>query len=133
MATTLYNHASNLENANGSSGTFQVPGSNRVRDRLHEGLDFIPMGAFPVVVNANVTAFAGTTPSVTFIFETTWDGGQTWVQVWTSGPITATGAIAPVTLGANDRPITNNCRLRWVIGGTVGPSATFTASVATVY
>ncbi|SRR6266568_4787704 len=129
---TLYNHASAAETANGSSGTFLHQPAGRSRQRQVEGLEFSTLAALPVVVQGNLSAQAGTNPTLQLVYETSWDGEVTWQQVWISAVLSTIAPIAAVVIGAGDRLLGPKGRLRWLIGGTAGPSVTFTASVNTV-
>ena len=128
--TVLYSHPSGAENANGSSGPFSVPPTYRTRNRLTEALAFIPWAAQPVALDANVTVMAGTTPSVQFVLETSWDGGQSWSTVKDTGAILATGALATAVVGQGIQALGGIMRLRWIL--SVGATITFTASVRTL-
>jgi hypothetical protein len=68
---------------------------------------------------------------VQFIVETSWDSVN-WIPVYTSAVILSTGVQPTITLGGQDKLLGPVLRVRWVISGTVSPSATFTASINTV-
>jgi hypothetical protein len=127
----LYNHASNLESANGASGAVALQ-FGRSRSRLQAAPLYAGLSSLPIRFDANVTALAGTTPGVQFIVETSWDAVN-WYTVYSTAVIQSTGVQPTQILGTADRLLGPVARLRWLISGTVGPSATFTASLNTVY
>ena len=79
-----------------------------------------------VAILVNVTAVAGTTPTMRLSIEDTPDG-TTWFPVTTAAAdITAAGQYRIFITHSVHGPTNPRVRLRWVIGGT-SPSFTFTA------
>lgn len=68
----------------------------------------------------NVTAFAGTSPTLDVVIEDTLDGTN-WNVVGTFAQKVGTGReVVNITT-----PFTDRLRARWTVGGTGGPSFTF--------
>lgn len=68
----------------------------------------------------DITAFAGTTPTLDVVLEDTIDGTN-WYVVGTFAQKVATGReVINITI-----PFTDRLRARWTVGGTAGPSFTF--------
>lgn len=78
-----------------------------------------------VVIEVNVTAVSGTTPTLDVDLEDTFDG-TTWNKVSdiNAADITATG-VTVKRINLRDTPCTNRLRIKYTIGGTT-PSFTFT-------
>jgi hypothetical protein len=87
-----------------------------------------PMPGMPplLVVQCEVTAVAGTTPSVTVTIEDSVDGGVNWNAVIALPAQTAAGRqVARLGLAAANWPFNpRRVRVRWTITGTT-PSLTF--------
>lgn len=88
-----------------------------------------------IALDLNVSAFTGgTAPTITFFVDRLGADGITWTQVWTSGAISSTGAIA-VDLGRFGMTyaagtvtgqhviFSTSARLRWAWGGSANPTA----------
>lgn len=87
-------------------------------------------GAGTIDLGYNVSAFAGTTPSITFGVDMMGPDGV-WYNVYTSSAITVAGN-ALVTIGKLAASVTalgTTIRVTWAIGGTATPKASFTAFV----
>jgi len=82
-----------------------------------------------LLVAANVTASAGTTPTLTFALDSLGADGV-WYTLWTSVAVTAVGqTIASLGVSATTNVAFGaTVRLRWTIGGTT-PSFTFSVSI----
>jgi hypothetical protein len=80
-----------------------------------------------MVVEIDVTAVAGTSPTLTVSLEDTFDGAN-WNKVvdLNSAAITATGRTVK-RLDVTGLPFTNTTRLSWTLGGTA-PSFTFSVN-----
>lgn len=68
-----------------------------------------------------VTAFAGTAPTLDVLIEDSLDGGTTWNTVGTFAQVTTGSARQVINITA---PFSDRIRVRWTIGGTT-PSFTF--------
>jgi len=110
-ATTVLTQASAAQTANGMSANLPVAGFREL------------------LVAANVTAVAGTTPTLTFALDSLGADGV-WYTLWTSAAVTAVGqTVAHLGVGAaTNVAFGATVRLRWTIGGTT-PSFTFSASI----
>jgi hypothetical protein len=71
-------------------------------------------------VSLAVTAFAGTSPTLDLVLQTSIDGGTTWLTVKAFSQ--KTGA---ATDGGVFGPLGSQLRWSWTIGGTASPSFTF--------
>jgi len=82
-----------------------------------------------LLVAANVTAVAGTTPTLTLALDSLGADGV-WYTLWTSAAVTAVGqTVAHLGVGAaTNVAFGATVRLRWTMGGTT-PSFTFSASI----
>lgn len=82
-----------------------------------------------LLVAANVTAVAGTTPTLAFALDNLGADGV-WYTLWTSAAVTAVGqTVAHLGVGAaTNVAFGATVRLRWTISGTT-PSFTFSASI----
>ena len=111
VGATLLNQASAAQTASGMSATLAV-GNYR-----------------ELLVAVNVSAVAGTTPTLTLALDSLGADGV-WYTLWTSASITAVGqTIASLGVGAaTNTAFGTSVRLRWTIGGTT-PSFTFSASI----
>lgn len=84
-----------------------------------------------MVIQIDVTAVAGTSPTLTIDLQDTVDGaGYNKVVTLTPSNITATGRVV-YRLDCRANPITNRVRLAWTIGGT-SPSFTFDVKAISV-
>lgn len=92
------------------------------------GLPNLGGPAAVVVIEVNVTAVSGTTPTLQVALEDTFDGTN-WNNVSnvSGSNITTTGRVVK-RLNLQDTPCTENVRLSWTIGGTT-PSFTFSVNV----
>jgi len=111
VGATLLNQASAVQTASGMSATLAVGGDREL------------------LVAVNVSAVAGTTPTLTLAVDTLGADGV-WYTLWTSASITAVGQTL-ASLGveaAINTAFGTSVRLRWTIGGTT-PSFTFSASI----
>ena len=82
-----------------------------------------------IAVDINVSAVSGTTPTLNLFVERLGADGV-WYTLWNPTQITAVGT-ASTSIGpgcAIAAVLTNQVRLRWVLGGTT-PSFTFSASI----
>ena len=83
-----------------------------------------------LALDLNVTALSGTAPEITFYFERKGADGI-WYSIAPPKYMNAIGSysvgIGPACEVAVPLGFTN--RLRWVIGGTGGPTVTFSASI----
>ncbi|NUO97486.1 MAG: hypothetical protein HOW59_06105 [Nonomuraea sp.] len=68
----------------------------------------------------NVTAAAGTTPTLDVVIEDTLDGGTTWNTI---GTFTQATAVARQVINITT-PFSDTLRVRWTVGGAT-PSFTF--------
>jgi len=111
-AGTVLTQASAAQTANGNSATLTVG----------------PFKELQVAVN--ITAVAGTTPTLTLAVDTLGADGVWYTGIYTSASLTAAGqVIASLGIGASTNvSFGATVRLRWVIGGTT-PSFTFSASI----
>ncbi len=107
----LLDQASAAQTANGVSANLSV------------------IGYRELLVAANVTAVAGTTPTLTFALDSLGADGV-WYTLWTSVAVTAVGqTVAHLGVGAaTNVAFGATVRLRWTIGGTT-PSFTFSVSI----
>jgi len=108
---TVLNQASAAQTASGMSAALTVAGYREL------------------LVAANVTAVAGTTPTLTFALDSLGADGV-WYTLWTSAAVTAVGQmVAHLGVGAaTNVAFGATVRLRWTIGGTT-PSFTFSVSI----
>lgn len=81
-----------------------------------------------IIIEINVTARSGTTPTLDVDLEDTFDDAQ-WNKVSdvNASDITATG-VTVKRINLADTPVTNRLRLKYTVGGTT-PSFTFVAKV----
>ncbi len=107
----ILNQASAAQTANGVSGNLSV------------------IGYRELLVAANVTAVAGTTPTLTLALDSLGADGV-WYTLWTSTAVTAVGqTVAHLGVGAaTNVAFGATVRLRWTIGGAT-PSFTFSVSM----
>ncbi len=111
VGATVLNQASATQTTSGMSGTLAV-------------------GAYrELLVAVNVSAVAGTTPTLTLAVDSLGADGV-WYTLWTSAAMTAVGqTIASLGVeAATNMAFGTSVRLRWTIGGTT-PSFTFSASI----
>lgn len=111
MGATVYHKASTAYTASGTSGALTVG----------------PLTT--LAVDVNVSAVAGTSPTLDFYLERQGADGE-WYQVWHPTQVTAAGVVTTsvgpgCTTGA---VVLSTMRLRWVIAGTT-PSFTWSASI----
>lgn len=112
MIATLLNQASAAQTASGVSAALAV----RQTPTL--------------AVDVNVTAVSGTSPTLTVFLERLGADGV-WYPIWSPTVINAAGQTS-TSVGpgcATAAVLTNQVRLRWVIGGSASPSVTFSASI----
>jgi hypothetical protein len=83
-----------------------------------------------LTVDCNITAVSGTLPTVQFFLDR--KGSDTiYYPVWQSVTVISAGQVS-TSIGAGmsiAQGFGNIVRLRWVIGGSGGPSVTFSASI----
>lgn len=111
-ATVLLNQASAIQNANGSSADLNV-------------------AAFATLaVDINITALGGTGPAVQFFIDRK-GADSVYYQIWNSASINAANAVSDsIGPGLNkNQSLGTAIRFRWVITGSGGPTATFSASL----
>lgn len=118
-AATIYTHASALETANGNSGDLSVSSYETV------------------AIDLNVTDKQGSNPTIQLLWDRKGADGV-YYPVWDSTALSVSGASggSPVQKSTSIGP---GCaynqepgalgRLRWVIGGTSTPGATFSISI----
>lgn len=70
----------------------------------------------------NATALTGITPTLDVVIEDTLDGGATWNALATFTQIASVPNRQVVNITS---PFSDTLRVRWTIGGTGSPSATF--------
>lgn len=99
-----------------------LPSAARTADGNTAGSDGYAT-ASSAVVHVNVTAFAGTSPTLAVYLEDSIDG-TVWSEVASVTGINAVGVRSIRSTG----PFTNRLRLRYALGGTA-PSFTFSASL----
>lgn len=111
-AATLLNQASAIQSANGNSADLNV-------SALRE-----------LAVDANVTALTGTNPTVQFFVDRKGADGV-YYQIWSSSSVNAVGTVSDsIGPGMNkNQSLGSMVRFRWVIGGTGGPTVTFSVSL----
>ena len=111
-AATLLNQASAVLTANVNSADFNVAAFKEL------------------AIVANVTALTGTNPTIQFFIDRKGVDGI-YYQIWNSASINATGTASDsIGPGLNKaQSIGSTIRFRWVIGGTGGPTVTFSASL----
>lgn len=83
-----------------------------------------------IVIEVNVSARSGTTPTLDVNLQDSPDGGTTWNTVSSLTQITATG-VGVKRLNLRDTPVADLCRLNYTIGGTT-PSFTFASRIVLV-
>ncbi len=99
------------------------------------GAPFATDGYSALVVDVNVTAVAGTTPSMTLVLERR-DAFGNYVAMWTSAAITTTGLTSvivgpfPAATGIVTALLTDQARLR--VSAISGAGATFTTQVSVI-
>jgi len=110
-ATTVLTQANAAQTVSGASANLPVAGYREL------------------LVAANVTAVAGTTPTLTLVFDSLGADGV-WYTLWTSAAVTAVGqTVAHLGVGAaTNVAFGTTVRVRWTIGGTT-PSFTFSLSM----
>ena len=108
---TVLTQASAVQTTNGVSANLPVAGYREL------------------LVEANVTAVAGTTPTLTFALDSLGADGV-WYTLWTSAAVTAMGqTVTHLGVGAaTNVAFGATVRLRWTMGGTT-PSFTFSVSI----
>lgn len=111
-AATLLNQAGAIQNANGNSTDLNVVAFKEL------------------AIDANVTALTGTNPTIQFFIDRKGVDGI-YYQIWSSASINTAGATSDsIGPGLNKaQSIGSTIRFRWVIGGTGGPTVTFSASL----
>jgi len=110
---TLLSQASASQNASGTSDDLDVSLCRKI------------------VVDINVTAQSGTSPTVQFSLERKSADGN-YTPLWQSAVISASSAQASQSIGpkcATKESLGLTCRLRWTIGGSASPTKTFSASI----
>jgi hypothetical protein len=83
-----------------------------------------------IAVDCNVTAQSGTSPTVQFFVDRKGADGN-YYQIWDSGVISALTTVS-VTIGPKctiTEVLGLTVRVRWTIGGSAGPSKTFSISI----
>lgn len=109
----------------GAEGAFNTPVASAARTASgNSGPNSWYAPTTGLIIQANVTAVSGTTPTLTLILEDSVDGGTTWnTHTTVLNAVTATGVtVARLNLVAT--PCAEMHRYRWVVGGTT-PSFTF--------
>jgi len=108
---TVLTQASAVQTTNGVSANLPVAGYREL------------------LVEANVTAVSGTTPTLTLAVDSLGADGV-WYTLWTSAAVTAVGqTVAHLGVGAaTNVAFGATVRLRWTMGGTT-PSFTFSVSI----
>lgn len=91
---------------------------------------FSATAATGIVVEVNVSARSGTTPTLDVNIQDSLDGGTTWNTVGSLTQLTAV-AVGVKRLNLRDTPTGPLLRLNYVIGGTT-PSFTFVSRVVLV-
>jgi hypothetical protein len=112
-AVAVYTLASALQNANGNSADLAVGPYTEI------GLDI------------TTTAQAGTNPTLQLFWERKGADGLYYI-LWQSAVLTVAANTLSTSIGAGmayNQSLGITGRLRWVIGGSAGPSFTFSASV----
>jgi len=111
-ATTVLTQASAAQTTSGASANLPVAGFREL------------------LVAVNVTAVAGTTPTLMLAIDSLGADGVWYTGLWTSVSITAAGqTIASLGVSATTNVAFGaTVRLRWTIGGTT-PSFTFSVSI----
>lgn len=100
--------------------------ASAARTATGTGTAFDTEGATSIIGSLNVTAAAGTSPTLDLTLETTADGGTTWYTAASFPQQTGTTA-TPVARVCG--PVGSKCRWKWTIGGT-SPSFTFTVTTS---
>jgi hypothetical protein len=83
-----------------------------------------------IAIDINVTAQSGTSPTVQFFVDRKGADGN-YYQIWSSSVLSSTGTVS-TTIGPKctvKEVLGLTCRLRWTIGGSGGPSSTFSISI----
>ena len=109
----------------GAEGAFNTPVASAARTTTGSAGSnswYAPITG--IVIQANVTAVSGTTPTLTLTLQDSVDGGSTWnTHTTVLNAVAATGVtVARVNMVAT--PIAEMYRFAWTIGGTT-PSFTF--------
>jgi len=84
-----------------------------------------------IVLDINITAQSGTSPTVQFFIERKSADGN-YTNIWQSAVISASSAQVFQSIGpkcSTKESLGLTCRLRWAIGGSSSPTKTFSASI----
>ena len=127
-----------------SSEAKQVIATTGARTASGTSANFDLHGVRALIIICHITAVSGTTPTITFLFDISDDGGTTWYQaaggssqntVSDAAILAGLGVVNPpasgfITTSAYSGPMGDTGRLRWGITGTT-PSFTFRATLIT--
>ena len=129
-----WDQTSQVISTNGDSGSLDVWNIGRLVDVAPRvDLDVstpIAWRSARLRFDANLTAFAGTTPGIQFFIESHWGTGA-WALVWQSPVYTTTQTILKFMGPGYDQTLPGPAvRVRRAITGSGGPSVTYTSSLS---